>query len=75
LSSVIQSIFNKEPGRKLWLTKKNARIRRAPARRSQVANIAAHHVRELATQSSSIVIAATKHAREISELDFGVRRL
>jgi hypothetical protein len=57
-----------EPGRKLWLTKKNARTRRARVRSRRTANIAAHHARELATQSSSIVIAATKHAREISEL-------
>jgi hypothetical protein len=57
-----------EPGRKLWLTKKNARTRRARVRSRRTANIAAHHVKELATLSSSIVIAATKGAREISEL-------
>jgi len=40
------------------------------ARSRQTASTAAHHVKELATQSSLIVIAVTKCVREISELVF-----
>src|SRR6266478_3507570 len=68
--SVIESIFSRKPGRKSWLKKRNARTPRAHARSRQTASTAAHHVKELATQSSLIVIAVTKCVREISELVF-----
>src|SRR5258706_13243459 len=60
----------RKPGRKSWLKKRNARIPRAHARSRQTARTAAHRVKELATQSSLIVIAVTKCVREISELVF-----
>ena len=71
--SVIRSIFSRKPGRKSWLKKRNARTRRARARSRQTASTAAHHVKELATQSSLIVIAVTKCVREISELELRLR--
>src|SRR5258707_63626 len=57
-----------KPGRELWLTKKNARTRRARARNRQTANTAVLHVKGPATPSNSIVIAATRPARETSKL-------
>jgi hypothetical protein len=57
-----------EPGRKLWLTKRNARIHRARVRRSRTGSTAARHVKGPDKQSNLIVIAATMNVREISEL-------
>ena len=54
--------------RKLWLKKKSARTRRVRVRNRRTASTAARRVKAPATQSSSIVIAATKVVREISEL-------
>ena len=62
--------LTEEPGRKLWLTKKNARIRRAPASRSPAPNTVVLPAKEPATRSSWTVIARTKSVREISELAF-----
>jgi hypothetical protein len=53
--------------RKLWLKRKNARTHHVRVRNRLTASTAARHVKEPATQSSSIVIAATKVVREISE--------
>jgi hypothetical protein len=53
--------------RKLWLKKKSARTRRVRVRNRRTVSTAARHAKARATQSSSIVIAATNSVREISE--------
>src|SRR6185436_9708166 len=52
-----------------WRTLRNVRTHRALASLSQAQNIAVRRAKVLATQSNSTVIAVTKSAREISNLD------
>ena len=68
-ASVIRFVFSREPGRKSWPKKANARTHRVLVHNRQTVSTVAHHVKVQAIQSSSIVIAATRRAREISKLD------
>ena len=61
-------------GEELWLTKRNARTRRARARRKKAESTAVHRARGPATQSNSIAIAVTQSVREISENGIAAKR-
>jgi hypothetical protein len=57
---------NRRSWRELWLTKKNARIQRAPARHNQAESTVAPRAKALARLSSWTVTADTTVVREIS---------